>query len=174
MNIEDIEREIAPYTNEHNEPPSLIQSEEIGSLVLALSKAQGEFPIIGKNQKAKAGAYSYDWADLSAIHKGIKEILSKHELAIIFTPNRVLDKNGVTLMLSMKLLHSSGEYTEGSLPLMLDQSTSQAMGSAISYARRYLMYCMLDISTDDDDDGVAAMAKPPVKKTKDNYNNYGS
>lgn len=173
MNIEEIEREIEPYIG-HNEPPELIQSDEIGSLVLALSKAQGEFPIIGKNQKAKAGAYSYDWADLSAIHKGIKKILSKHELAIIFTPSRVLDKNGSTLMLSMKLLHSSGEYTEGSLPLMLDQSTSQAMGSAISYARRYLMYCMLDISTDDDDDGVAAMAIPPVKKTKDNYNSYGS
>jgi hypothetical protein len=173
MNIEDIEREIAPYANEHNQPPSLIQSEEIGSLVLALSKAQGEFPIIGKNQTAKAGARVYDWADLSAIHKGIKEILSKHELAIIFTPNRVVDKNGVTLMLSMKLLHSSGEYTEGSLPLMLDQSTSQAMGSAISYARRYLMYCMLDISTDDDDDGQQITAEQTKKKPVA-YNNYGS
>lgn len=173
MTEEDLTRELEPYIG-HNDPPELIQSEDIGNLVLALSKAQGEFPIIGKNQTAKAGARVYDWADLSAIHKGIKKILSNNELAIIFTPTRVLDKSGVTLMLSMKLLHSSGEYTEGSLPLMLDQSTSQAMGSAISYARRYLMYCMLDISTDDDDDGLAAVAKPPVKKTKDNYNSYGS
>ena len=172
MTEEEIENEISPYIP-LEEPPTLIQSEDIGNLVLALSKAQGEFPIVSKNQTAKAGARVYDWADLSAIHKAIKKILSKHELAIIFTPNRVVDKNGFTLMLSMKLLHSSGEYTEGSLPLMLDQSTSQAMGSAISYARRYLMYCMLDISTDDDDDGqqitTEQMKKKPVA-----YNNYGS
>ena len=33
MNIEDIEREMAPYNNDHNEPPVLIQSEEILSLI---------------------------------------------------------------------------------------------------------------------------------------------
>jgi ribosomal protein S20 len=52
-------------------------------------------------------------------------------------------------------LHTSGEKVSGEYPLPTGGSP-QALGSAITYARRYCLCAVTGVAADDDDDGAAA------------------
>ena len=63
------------------------------------------------------------------------------------------------------LIHTSGQYVMSSTPIRSkDPSNPQAIGSAITYARRYGLAAILSIAADPDDDGNAATEpkKEPV------------
>lgn len=118
----------------------------------ALASLQAELPHVGKDQTAKAGQYSYDYADLAAVSKALMPLLGKHGLAFIARPT--LTPDGFALAYS--LLHESGEGVHGSYPLPTS-GTPQQVGSAISYARRYCLCAVTGLAPGgDDDDGAAA------------------
>jgi len=60
------------------------------------------------------------------------------------------------------LLHKSGQHLTASLPVT--GGTPQAIGSSLTYGRRYLLGCMTGLVTDDDDDGQAAQSTPRKSK----------
>jgi hypothetical protein len=52
-------------------------------------------------------------------------------------------------------------------PLILDKQTSQGMGSAVTYARRYALVSIFFLDADEDDDGAAGeVAVKEVVKRK--------
>jgi len=57
------------------------------------------------------------------------------------------------------LAHSSGEKLEMRMHLILGKSDMQALGSAITYARRYSLLAMTGVAPAADDDGEAAVAR---------------
>ena len=62
----------------------------------------------------------------------------------------------------IRVEHESGEFMESTLMLPLVKQTPQAVGSAISYARRYQLNAVLGVAPvneDDDDDGEQAEAE---------------
>jgi hypothetical protein len=67
--------------------------------------------------------------------------------------------------LTTTLIHESGEYmtATASMPCAAP-SNPQAMGSAITYARRYAYGSILSLDIDDDDDANAATQSAPPKK----------
>lgn len=81
-----------------------------------------------------------------------------------------LEETGLTFIqtcegdvLKTILVHESGEQIEASMPIHLVANTPQAMGSAITYARRYSLTVVLGLNIDEDDDGntaTAAVVKP--------------
>lgn len=126
-----------------------------GSLAKALAAFQAEAPTIAKNKKASIksdkGSYSYSYADLADIAEQAYPIMARNGLAFTAIPEA-----GV---LTGMLIHESGEYVSGSLPIM--GNTMQQIGSSLTYLRRYLLGCLTGIVTDDDDDGtIANTAKP--------------
>jgi hypothetical protein len=134
-------------------------------IAVALAAFQAEMPIVAKAHtakvKTKTGAdYSYTYADLADITEQAMPILTKHELAFSACPRateRGYELRGV-------LLHSSGEYLEGALPIA--GNTPQEMGSSLTYMRRYLFGCLTGLVTDDDDDGAAATKGPARARKK--------
>ena len=50
---------------------------EVKALNAAIAKAQGEFPPIPKDKTAKAGSYTYDYADLASILALVRPVLSE-------------------------------------------------------------------------------------------------
>lgn len=133
---------------------------ETGSLAKALAAFQAEMPTVAKSKTAKVGQYSYTYAGLAEVsHVGLP-LLSKHGLAFSCCPRRT--DSGYEL--AAFLMHESGEEKEGSLPI--SGGTPQQLGSAITYARRYLFGSMTGLVTEDDDDGqiAAAQVKRPAKK----------
>lgn len=127
------------------------QSETLGALALALSKAQSEFETVDKSTEA----YNYKYATLSDTLKMIKPIMARHELAI--TQLTISKMYGNNLLSGIKsiLVHSSGEFvaSECYLPSVATKSNNiaQVQGSWGSYLRRYHIMSMLNLSTEDKD-----------------------
>lgn len=66
-------------------------------------------------------------------------------------------------VLHSELLHASGQKIECDMPLYVDDTDPQALGSAETYMRRYSIYALLHIKTEDDD-GAAGSAKAKTRK----------
>lgn len=128
------------------------------NLAKALTAFQKELPKVGKDKTAKMGTYSYTYADLGSLTHTVVPLLVKHGLSFVTTP-RVTEGGGYELV--GRLIHTSGESLEGALPIYGRQP--QEIGSAITYARRYLLGCMTGVVTEDDDDGKAATKSAPTR-----------
>jgi hypothetical protein len=153
--------------------------EPIGNLAAALAAAQGELPAPKKTKTAKAGQYSYQYADLADVIDVSKAILAKHSLAV--SQPTAMTANGLVLV--TRLMHKSGESIESTYPLP-SVGKPQEMGSALTYARRYCYCAILGIAADVDDDGAAAQhatngngkstGKPESDETQQAREMYGS
>ncbi len=128
-------------------------SEQIDALSKALAAAQGEMknaPLNRINPHFKSR-----YADLAAIRDAVVPPLSKHGLAV--TQATSVGEGG-TMVLTTRLAHESGQWIESVYPLT-PGANPQAMGSQLTYARRYSLSAIAGISADEDDDAEIA-AKP--------------
>lgn len=133
-----------------------MKSEHIDQLILALSKAQGEMKHASK--ESTNPYFKSKYADLPSIIDACKIALSKHELAIIQTIDNTNELSLITW-----LGHSSGQWMTSKMPILAKDNTPQALGSAITYARRYSLAALVGIAQEDDD-AEAAMNRNGQKK----------
>jgi len=129
------------------------KSESIKNLSAALAKFHG---LVGKIKKdAKNPFFKSTYASLANILDGIQSPLQESGLVFSQFPT---DQNG----LSTVLIHAeSGEWMESTYIMpVAKQNDPQAVGSAITYARRYALASILGLNIDEDDDGNAAAQKP--------------
>jgi hypothetical protein len=134
------------------------QSQSIIELAKALSKMQGELTSVPKSSTNPF--FKSKYADLDAVWDTIRKPLSSNGLSVIQTTYDQNDK----IYLETMLLHTSGEWVKSYLPINAKESSPQAIGSAITYARRYAMSAMLGVSADEDDDAEGTTNHKPVQK----------
>lgn len=122
----------------------VLQSENIGELAKALSKAQA---VIEDAKKDGLNPhFKSKYATLDSILGAVRGPLSSNDLAI--SQQIIPDGSGV---LCTTLLHISGQWIKSFIPINPTQNTPQGMGSALTYARRYSLAAMVGISQEDDD-----------------------
>jgi hypothetical protein len=144
------------------------QSTTLGELAAALSKAQGELPVIVKTEEGtikgegKRGSYEYkyQYADLASVVRTTAPILTKHGLSVSQHPSVTAD--GMPSLVTF-LLHSSGEFISSEMVLLLTKTDAQGQGSAITYARRYAYCAVLGLVTDDDDGEKTKGSSAPIR-----------
>jgi hypothetical protein len=126
-------------------------SESITSIAVALHKFHGLMGKVGKD--ATNPHFKNKYASLSNIIEATTPHLNAVGLSIIQLPC----ESGLETM----LLHTSGEYISSvSLTPCKDASNPQALGSALTYAKRYSYAGALNLNIDEDDDANAATAVP--------------
>jgi hypothetical protein len=104
--------------------------------------------IVIKDAKGNFGKY----ATLAAITEIITSPLATNGLAVIQEAS--MDEQGVVI--TTTLLHESGATMQfAPLPMPLTNRTPQAVGSALTYGRRYALAAICGLAPDDDD-GQAA------------------
>lgn len=127
------------------------------TLTAALVALQADLPVVRKTRTATVrsdkGAYSYSYADLGDMADALYPRLTALGIAFVCAPD-VVDGRPV---LRGTLRHVSGQDVTGTLPLEGGR-TPQAMGSSITYARRYLLGALTGLVADEDDDGNTATA----------------
>jgi len=127
------------------------------TLAEALAALQADPPTLTKN---KAGHQS-KYADLVQVNEQVLARLNS--LGVIYTcaPGLVEDK----FVLEYELRHvTSGETKSGRYPLKLADNPQQ-MGSAITYARRYVLLALTGVAAEDeDDDGQAASGRRTAQR----------
>jgi len=131
----------------------------------ALVRAQGQFQNAARDKVAEVGQYSYSYADLGACLDLIRQPLADNGLAI--TQTATLTPEGA-VSVRTRLLHVSGESIDFGCLEMAPQKpgSPQAVGSAITYARRYALTSALSIAQTDDDGRAAESAKLPAAAEK--------
>lgn len=126
------------------------RSTEIGELAKALAKAQGL--IEGAKKHEKNPFFKSKYADLSSVWDACRHPLSENGLAVLQTVQHINDKS----CLVTTLVHESGQWMNSILPIPVVKQDVQALGSAITYCRRYALSALVGICPVDDD-GEAAM-----------------
>lgn len=139
------------------------QSPELAELAAALCEAQGSFPTIPKERDAKivtrsGGEYSYKYADLTDVIEAVRPFLKANGLSVVQAIGMKKGRDVITT----RLLHKSGQWLQdtirvpGIVTTEAQSATPQALGSGITYGKRYAYGAMLGITTDTDDDGSLA------------------
>jgi hypothetical protein len=122
----------------------------------ALLKLQDAAPTLTKDASGQVGSRHYKYTPLDTIVEKIGPLLVDNGLVWTTRPSGTAE--APTLV--YELIHAeSGEAIAGEMPLMIgEHPTSQALGSAITYARRYALTAVLNLVADEDDDGAAAQS----------------
>ncbi len=130
------------------------------NLIQALVKAQSEFKPVAKN-KINPMFNKYKYADLESILSCVRPVLNANGLFM-----RQIVGNGENCITCETIIsHVDGaELSSGILavPVSFGKGVgAQAVGSAITYAKRYSLCAFLGIAAEDDDDGnIACEVKP--------------
>lgn len=126
------------------------KSETIELLAQALLKAQTEFMTASKD--AKNPFFKSKYATLNSVWEAVATALHNNGLVCI--------QPIVNNMVATTIIHTSGQFITSECPIVCaKQNDPQALGSAITYSRRYALASMLGVMTDDDDDAESAMVR---------------
>ncbi len=131
-------------------------SNDIKELAAALAKVQAK--LVPAPKDSENPFFKSKYADLVSVWDACRGPLTENG----FSVTQLIKGD----RLDTYLLHSSGEYVVASCPILAKDQSAQAMGSAITYARRYSLAAVVGVVADDDD-GEAAKGSPapvPAKK----------
>jgi len=133
------------------------RSEEINQLAAALAQAQAGIGAARQSQKAvvphkTGGSHEYRYASLADVWEVCRKPLADNGLAIVQCP----ETDDGMMRLNTLLLHASGQWISSLIIFGLSEATPQAIGSLITYGRRYALMAMVGIAPDEDDDAQAA------------------
>jgi hypothetical protein len=147
------------------------QSEHVGELITALSKAQAEFkPAIKDSDNP---FFKSKYADLAANLNAVRPALNRNGIAIIQADSSDLSRGAAIVRTS---LHCGEQWlaVEAEAPA-LDKSGNinvQTIGSAWTYLRRYTLQALCGLASEDDDgnslsggtgkETPASVTQPPV------------
>ena len=142
-------------------------------LIVALAKAQSEFPDLPKNQTAKIvtdkGTYEYSYVDLATLLNLTRPVLNANELAVSQFVGTQKNGESTVVVIDTYLFHSSGGYIHNPLELPFVQTgkmnSIQAVGSVITYGRRYSYESIIGIASQEDNDAQGAGGNDKGKKS---------
>ena len=131
------------------------KSNQIGNLAKALVEFQKKVPSVTK--EATNPFFKSKYASLSNIIDTVKPILTECGLTLMQFPQ------GEEGLHSILVHAESGEYIGCYYEMpVAKKDDPQALGSSITYARRYSIQSILTINVEEDDDGNKASGKNPV------------
>jgi hypothetical protein len=157
-------------------------SESIGTIAAALAKAQTELTNPEKSLVAtirspfRVEDRSFRYAPLSSGLDIVRKGLGRHEIATIQTT--AIDQDAGLLRLTTVLAHSSGEWISSEWPVctIAEIASTQRMGAALTYARRYALFTLVGIAGEDDLDApdLDAGPKPAMELPRSHPRNQSS
>jgi hypothetical protein len=141
------------------DPTGITHSEQLNELAAALSKAQAQ--ITGAVKDSVNPYFKSKYADLASVWDACRKPLTTNGLAVIQAP--VMNGGvGVTTM----LLHSSGQWVVAHLSAEPKDRGPQAIGSVITYLKRYALSGFAGVPQVDDDGnaGEGRQTAPPATR----------
>jgi hypothetical protein len=134
---------------------ALNQSDALDQLLPALLKVQATMSPALKT--ATNPHLKNKYATLGDIWDAVREPLAKNNLVVTQVGDDGSDDAGVNVVTTV--YHISGQWISSRIRLPIEKSTAQAMGSAITYGRRYGLAALLGVITEDDDGHAASQGK---------------
>jgi hypothetical protein len=144
----------------------MTKSESVAALGAAMAKAQGT--MAGAAKDSKNPHFNSKYADLASIVEACRLALAANGIAVMQSPST---HDGNLVRMSTMLLHSSGEWIESDvLQVQSKDAGPQAVGSCLTYLRRYQLAAMVGVAPEDDDaeaaEGRTALRDQPANKAE--------
>lgn len=136
-------------------------SDQLDQVFTALSKAQGEIENVAKTKDNPF--FKSQYADLASVLLMARPVLAKHDLCLVQMPT---SSESGEIALATMIGHKSGQFIMSTLPCKPAKSDAQAIGSVITYLRRYAASAMVGIAQEDDDGNAGSMQPNGKKETK--------
>ena len=136
-------------------------SEKIDLFAAALSAAQGEMGTAKRSQYNDQLKTHY--ADLASVRDVYQKPFANHGLAIVQVPNPTAKGVSVTT----RIVHSSGQWMEGTLEACPKDPSPQVVGLIVTYLRRIAASAMAGVvaAGEDGDGGATTEAATPAQGT---------
>jgi len=146
-------------------------SEQISEIAAALAKAQAQ--IQGAVKDSANPFFKSKYADLASVREACNGPLTANGIAVLQSPSAVQGWVSVETL----LLHSSGQWIRGEIGCAPKDDGPQAVGSCITYLRRYALQSFAGVAPTDDDAEAAegrghAAVKPVAVPTPAGYDNW--
>lgn len=139
------------------------KSESIGKIAGALLKAQRAMG--GATKGAANPFFKSRYADYGAVLEACKDPLNDNGI-VILQPHDLVEVNGKSYVETV-LLHESGEFIASRTEVVCAKSNDpQALGSAITYARRFGLESLVALPREDDDGNAASGKTVATQVTK--------
>jgi len=131
-------------------------SDTIAALAAALAKAQIELENPEKSLTASipsplpgGAAQSFRYASLASGLDLVRKCLGRQEIAVI--QSTAIDQSEGMVRLTTTLAHASGEWLASDWPVcpVADIASPHRMGAALTYARRYALFTLVEIAGED-------------------------
>ena len=137
--------------------PTILQSMDVSEIMPALGLAQGEAS--GAGAAGKNPVFKSLYVTRPAVLLVLKPIMAKHGLALIHSMGVGVNKS---LLAVARLYHSSGQWIEITIPMRASDrgDMNQALGSVMTYARRYTACALFQLPQVDDDANFADKKGP--------------
>lgn len=136
---------------------------QVGVFFEALSKVQAEIDPAMKDSQNPHLRNKY--ADLSACWLALKVVLPNHGFCVLQCGDE--DSTGKPVLTTI-LGHKCGYSMAGAIPLLIGEhkgiSAMQALGSALTYARRYGLAAICGLTAEDDDGHAAGNSAPKTRE----------
>lgn len=120
---------------------------------LAFAKLQGELPAVMRSSKSD----KHEYAGLDEIIGATRPVLARNGFSVRFATKW---PTSTQLQIVCYLTHAGGHFETAEFHTPADQGVGrnavQALGSAVTYGKRYTLCQILNIQTEDDDDGESA------------------
>jgi hypothetical protein len=138
-------------------------TEEIGALMTALAKAQGQMEDAGKDSRNPH--FKSRYATLAAVRQAVRKPFSENGLAVTQFPRT---GEGFIEVETFLAHGESGQYISDILRMPVPQFTPQGIGAVITYAKRYALMAIAAVASSDDDDDANA-GETPVQQDRSEW-----
>lgn len=108
--------------------------------------------------------FNSKYADLGAVVEALKKPLEDASLGYYFRIDK--DMEASTWMVTMTVVDVKEDAALISAFFPVQSTEPQKMGSAITYAKRYLLTTVFNVIAEEDDDGNEAQGNKPVLQKK--------
>ena len=131
------------------------QSPTIGKLAKALAKCQTD--LVPASKSSSNPFFNSKYSDISEVLKACQRPLGNNGIAL--TQGSHNSKTGFYVW--TQLTHAdSGEYIRTAIAVSVGKADNHAIGSALTYGRRYGISAMVGIAQEDDDGNTSVQTAP--------------
>jgi len=131
----------------------------VQNLYVKIAAAVASMGDVHKTKTADTGKYKYSYASLSDTIDAVNEALEAQKLAMM---QPIIHEGDYMAVLTVIIDRDTGDSASFPGPPFKIMADPQAVGSAVSYGRRYALTSLFALKVEDDDGGMAhrAVSRP--------------
>lgn len=141
---------------------AIFNSDSVDQIMPAFIAAQKKFTSL--NADTENPEFDSDYTNLATLLDTVRPIANEHDMAIVQGSSTVYrNARHAETTIESRFWHSSGQWIATNVTLSSSNPSAQAVGSLITYGKRYGLQALTGIAKKSEDDDGGLASKPDVQ-----------